>query len=93
MNTIPERFKINTASFAHYWQHGVGKDLLQYLGYTPDIKDANQFTPLFYEVDVLGDALVNKYHIPLGFKKAQTLIDRFLDQPNQVSEENKNYLE
>lgn len=39
----PERYRINTTSFDYYWKKGVGASLLERLGFTPDIRNAEQY--------------------------------------------------
>lgn len=63
----PYRYKINESSFAHYWNEGVGLELLQKLGYIPDLKVADRLIPFLYEWDRHGDQLVLDIHDKKGF--------------------------
>ena len=78
MLPIPYRFKLNESSFAHYWTKGIGVELLQKLGYTPNINVANNLIPLLYEWDRQGDQLVLDLHTKIGFLKGNESLTAFL---------------
>ncbi|MDR2272288.1 MAG: DUF2236 domain-containing protein [Sphingobacterium sp.] len=75
---IPERYKINTTSFAHYWTKGVGVSLLNKLNNKPSLTEAEQFISLLYQCDKACDQLVSNLHLKLGFAKGQQLIRDYL---------------
>lgn len=74
----PYRFKINESSFAHYWKEGVGAELLNELGFIPDLKSAEKFIPLLYEWDRVGDQLVIDIHDKIGFKNGNLSLENYL---------------
>ncbi|MCA5006817.1 oxygenase MpaB family protein [Sphingobacterium bovistauri] len=74
----PYRYKINKSSFAYYWNEGVGIELLQKLGYTPDLKLAEKLIPLLYEWDHNGDQVVLDIHEKIGFSKGNISLTTYL---------------
>lgn len=75
----PYRYKINNSSFAHYWDKGLGLELLQKLGYTPDLKNADELIPFLYEWDRHGDQLVLDVHDKKGFTKGNNSFTAYLE--------------
>ncbi|MNN96553.1 hypothetical protein D3C81_2155660 [compost metagenome] len=55
---IPNRYKINTSSFQHYWTKGAGVKLLKKLDHTPTLDDAKKLIPYLYAYDESADKLV-----------------------------------
>lgn len=78
---IPYRYTENTSSFAYYWQHGTGVNLLAQLPKKPDLMKAREFIPLFYEWDLIGDQLVLDVFLKHGFKKADDKLQDFIANP------------
>ena len=74
----PYRYKLNESSFSHYWREGIGVELLQKLGYIPDIKMADNFIPFLYEWDRHGDQLVLDLHEKKGFARGNASLTSFL---------------
>lgn len=74
----PERYQINTTSFAFYWSKGTGRELLSKLKVKPLLSDANQLVPLLYERDQVCDQLVERLHLQIGFAKGQQLVRDYL---------------
>ncbi|NGM71841.1 oxygenase MpaB family protein [Sphingobacterium sp. SGL-16] len=74
----PYRYKINESSFAHYWNEGVGVQLLQKLGFIPDLKVADKLIPFLYEWDRLGDQLVLDLHEKKGFVEGNKSLYAYL---------------
>lgn len=73
---VPYRYKINTSSFKYYWEEGVGKELLQKIGYTPDIQKADHFVPYLFSCDLKADEVIRKIYLQDGFVKGNdTLLD------------------
>jgi len=91
MNTA-ERYRINTASFAHYWTEGIGKQLLQQLGYQPDLNQADRYVPYLFKGDEAADRMVECLHLPVGFPQAQQLIADYIQHPSQIDASHKGIL-
>ncbi|TJZ63428.1 DUF2236 domain-containing protein [Sphingobacterium olei] len=80
MTRIPYRFKYNNTSFAHYWSQGVGKELLNQLGYVPDLTIAEKFIPLLYQWDRPGDQVVIDLFEQVGFSIGNACLFDYIDQ-------------
>jgi len=74
----PSRYKLNTTSFKHYWENGIGVELLKKLKTQPDLKDADSLVPYLFEFDQRADELVLQLHQKLGFVKGQQLVDDYI---------------
>lgn len=79
MSKFPYRYKINESSFAHYWREGVGVELLQKLGYIPDLDFAEQLIPFLYEWDRDGDQVVIDIHEKIGFVQGNSSLTNYLN--------------
>ncbi len=77
--TIPYRFKLNTSSFAYYWTEGVGRELLDSLGFIPDVDKAKQFIPLLFQWDNKADQVVHELYTKIGFRDANKSLFKYLD--------------
>ena len=87
MPNPPYRFTINTSSFAHYWNEGLGVQLLAKLGYIPDLEIAEKLIPFLFDWDREADQLVLDLHDKIGFKQADLSLSAFLKgQPLAVYE-------
>ncbi len=82
MIKAPERYTRNTTSFANYWEKEIGKELLKKLSDQPDLNDAAQYIPWFFERDDLADDVVNDLYIKDGFQKGHQQFTQYLDDPN-----------
>ncbi len=80
----PERHRLNTSSFAHYWSTGVGMELLNKLGFRPDLKNAGKYIPYLFQVDTAADQLVESLHMRKGFAAGQKLLESYLRDPLTV---------
>ncbi|SDC36173.1 oxygenase MpaB family protein [Niabella drilacis] len=74
----PSRYQVNTTSFDHYWKKGAGLLLLQQLGYTPDIRNADSFKKYLLEWDRDGDAVVHRLYSRVGFVKAHAALEAYM---------------
>jgi len=83
----PQRYRINTSSFAHYWQQGIGLMLLEKLADKPKLEQADQYIPYLFQQDEAGDTLVRALHMRLGFAQGQHLIDSYLQNPRELAPE------
>jgi len=77
---VPLRYQINTTSFDHYWKKGAGRLLLQQLGYTPDIRNADGFRHYLFEWDREGDVVIEQLYNHLGFAKAHEALHAYMAQ-------------
>lgn len=91
MQQIPYRYKINKSSFAHYWNEGVGVELLQKIGYTPDLKFSEKLIPFLYEWDRDGDQLVLDVHDKIGFLQGNLSLTTYLKGDTLPIEEQHNW--
>ena len=80
MTHIPYRFKYNNTSFAHYWSKGVGKELLDQLGYVPNLAIAEKFIPLLYQWDRVGDQVIHDLFTKTGFSGGNASLFDYIDQ-------------
>lgn len=86
---IPYRYTENTSSFAYYWQHGTGVNLLDRLAKKPDLVKAKEFIPLFYEWDRIGDQLILDVFLKDGFRKADEALKSFIANPTSYNVRHK----
>lgn len=84
---FPYRYKQNTSSFEYYWKEGIGVQLLQKLGYTPNIEEAEKFIPYLFEWDRLGDQLVIDLHDKIGFLEGNNSLTSYLQQLSQPADQ------
>lgn len=82
----PQRYRRNTSSFSFYWTRGTGAELLEHLGFTPDLGNADKYVPLLNQFDGAGDRVVHELHQELGFVKAQQLVDVYFDDARLLEE-------
>lgn len=85
----PYRFKTNESSFAHYWKEGAGVELLQKLGFVPDLEIAEKLIPYLYEWDRDGDQLVLDLHEKKGFAAGNNSLRAYLNK-DQLPTDEKN---
>ncbi|WP_300598820.1 oxygenase MpaB family protein [Niabella sp.] len=78
----PSRYQVNTTSFDHYWKKGAGRLLLQQLGYTPDIRNADSLKRYLLEWDRAGDAVVHQLYNQVGFAAAHAELEAYLRNDN-----------
>lgn len=74
----PSRYQVNTTSFDHYWKKGAGVALLQQLGYTPDIRNADSFKRYLLDWDREGDAVVHQLYNQVGFVTAHAALEAYM---------------
>jgi len=90
---IPQRYRTNTSSFAHYWRQGIGLKLLAKLAEKPQLKNADQYIPYLFQYDEAGDHLVKALHLGLGFGQGQRIVDSYLQDPQIVAPEYRAVIE
>lgn len=88
----PSRYKLNTTSFKHYWEKGIGAALLKKLKTQPDLKDADSLVPYLFEFDSRADELVLQLHQKVGFVKGQQLVDDYISGKTIDDKETAEYL-
>ena len=76
----PARYQLNTSSFDHYWKKGAGTVLLKRLGYTPDIRKADEFLHYLFEYDRDGDKVIEQLYAKIGFQHAHETLKAYMDQ-------------
>ncbi|MFD1770290.1 oxygenase MpaB family protein [Sphingobacterium suaedae] len=87
MLDYPYRYTVNCSSFAYYWQHGVGVELLKQLASPPDLANADQLIPYLFQWDKLGDQVVIDLHLQAGLQQGNQWLSGFLngdDLPHQA---------
>lgn len=89
----PERYRPNTSSFAHYWTKGIGRKLLDTLGFRPDLSRADQYVPYLFQLDEAGDRVIHQLHERIGFAKAQSLVEDYMDDPGKAPGEYRGVLD
>jgi hypothetical protein len=89
----PERYRPNTSSFAHYWTEGIGVELLNTLGFRPDLRRAEEYVPYLFQQDDAGDGVVGQLHERIGFAKAQNLLEEYMDHPRKIPGEYRGILD
>jgi len=85
----PERYRINTSSFAHYWSTAVGEELLEKIGFRPEIKNAEKYIPYLFKADEPADQLVRSLHMRNGFKKGQQILESYFHDKQALSPEDR----
>ncbi len=63
----PDRYKLNTTAFNHYWKYGAGAQLLDTLGYIPDLRNADNYKQYLFQFDKEGDGLLSLLLEKMGF--------------------------
>jgi len=81
----PQRYRINTSSFAHYWTTAAGAGLLEKLGFRPELKNAEKYISYLFNADIPADQLVQSLHMKGGFAKGQQLMEAYLNDPLSIS--------
>lgn len=89
----PWRYQINRSSFAHYWQKGIGVELLKKIGSVPDIKNAEHFVPYLFDYDKEADNIIEQIHKKIGFTEGQKLIDKYFERSLDTKDPSYNLLD
>lgn len=83
-NTILQpRFK-DSLHFKNFWEKGNGKRLIEFSGAKVSFKDFDKFSHFFYDVDKIGDGVVNDIYFTRPFPEASKQIESYIR--NGVSE-------
>ncbi|MBZ4190696.1 DUF2236 domain-containing protein [Niabella sp. 3A5MI-3] len=88
----PARYTINTTSFDYYWKKGAGVALLQQLGRTPELSNADRFRHYLFEWDREGDAVIEQLYNKIGFIKAHKALEDYTGN-RPVADEAKQVLD
>lgn len=75
---IPERFVFPSEGFEHYWTEGHGKALLNKIDRVPTLEDIQKYIPKLFEQDVLADEVVRELYLKLGYKEADSILQKVL---------------
>lgn len=75
----PYRYKKNNSSFAHYWKQGIGKNLLQKIGYTPSLKNAEELIPQLFAWDKSADQVIIDLYLEKGIVTGNNSLMSYLD--------------
>ncbi len=74
----------NSEHFKKFWNEGNGKELINWTGTTPNIKNFEKYSHLYYEVDELGDDVVKDTYLKLPYNEASALVQSYTK--NKISE-------
>ncbi|WP_228411908.1 oxygenase MpaB family protein [Chryseobacterium sp. KLBC 52] len=80
---IQPRFK-NAPHFRDFWEHGNGKQLIEFSGAEVSFKNFEKFAPYFHHVDKIGDEVVQDVYFTKKFHEASREIEHYIR--NGVSE-------
>ncbi len=76
----PERFIYPSPGFEHYWREGHGKKLARKLTHLPSVSEIEAQVPRLFECDRKADEVVRELYLKRGFKEADALIRKALDE-------------
>ena len=65
----------NSPEFKHFWNKGIGHELLAWSGAKPDLSLFDQYAPLYYRVDERCDTLVRAILERYGFQGAMQQLE------------------
>ena len=71
----------NATHFKNFWEHGNGKELLDWVDIIPDFQTFQKYAPLYHQVDELGDEVVKETYLKLNYKEASAIIHKYSKQP------------
>ena len=71
----------NATHFKNFWEHGNGKELLDWADIIPDFQTFQKYAPLYHQVDELGDEVVKETYLKLNYKEASAIIHKYSKQP------------
>lgn len=77
----------NATHFKNFWEHGNGKELLDWADIIPDSQTFQKYAPLYHEVDELGDEVVKETYLTLNYKEASAIIHKYSKQPITENED------
>ena len=78
----------NAPHFQYFWQHGNGKELIEWTKAEVSLRDFNKFAPLYYQVDELGDQVVKDVYFKKSFSEASLEIENFIKNGVNFEDEN-----
>ena len=67
----------NSSCFKNYWEKGNGKELLDWANIKPNPQTFQKLSPLYHQIDELGNLLVQETYIKLPYTEASTLIKKY----------------
>lgn len=76
-DSLQHRFS-NSEHFAHFWQKGNGKRLMDWTGAEVNFNHFDDFAPLFYQIDEKGDNVVRDLFLKKSFPEAMETVEGFI---------------
>ncbi|MGZ5193740.1 MAG: oxygenase MpaB family protein [Kaistella sp.] len=67
----------NAPHFKNFWEKGNGKNLLDWADFEPDIGNFEKYTPLYHQVDDLGDEAVKETYLKMPYPQASALVKQY----------------
>lgn len=77
----------NATHFKNFWEHGNGKELLDWATIQPDTQTFYRYAPLYHQIDKLGDEVVQATYLKLNYKSASQLIKKYSAHPISKEED------
>ncbi len=74
---IHPRFK-DAPHFKNFWEHGNGKQLIEFSGAEISFKDFEKFSSFFYHIDEAGDEVVKDVYFTKKFQEASKEIEGYI---------------
>ena len=85
----------NSSCFKNYWEKGNGKELLDWANIKPNPQTFQKLSPLYHQIDDLGDLLVQETYLKLPYTEASALIKKYsehsISENEKVPENVKNF--
>lgn len=85
----------NSSCFKNYWEKGNGKELLDWANIKPNPQTFQKLSPLYHQIDDLGDLLVQETYLKLPYTEASALIKKYsehsISENEKVQENVKNF--
>ncbi|WP_253297089.1 hypothetical protein [Chryseobacterium sp. PCH239] len=90
---IQPRFK-DAPHFRNFWEHGNGRQLIEFSGAKVSFEKFEKFAPYFYHTDETGDEVVKDVYFTKKFHEASREIEHYIrngvSETDDVSESVKN---
>ncbi|WP_313000229.1 oxygenase MpaB family protein, partial [Chryseobacterium gleum] len=74
---IQPRFK-DAPHFRNFWEHGNGKQLIEFSGAEVSFKNFEKFAPYFHHTDEIGDEVVKDIYFTKKFHEASREIEHYI---------------
>lgn len=73
---------IYATHFKNYWERGNGKELLDWANIKPDPQTFQRFSPLYHQIDELGDEVVKETYLKFPYQEASSIIRKYSTEPH-----------